>query len=676
MAPVAPVADQDDFENHERNNPPKRTNDRIYPRRAAPLFRPSRIGHAQYQEFNPVTGISNMSSQVRIQSQADDVLRQLEPIPAGPFGPEHQLIIARNMALIQGVTANTLSERREAERRRRVIERMAREAVRLTNPDYRAFVESDDEDEYEGDTSAPGGGGGGGGSGSNKRSRSDDDDDYRKQVKQAKRARLYANPELQIQEPVDITKLAPLPLQISYPAHPTTDRPDTWFVDNFTQLYRQIEAVVSHYYSLHEIPIEAEPWLECKMTPEFVKWAEQVAEPNPRFGSWDELLRDRVMRKWFVMAVVVKIFKVKVFDVYLFGATREQVQLIHQVDRAFLGREGFQREELRAKQASTILGSASVTETFYPSVAKLTAQIALLLSPLTTYLYSLPPPSGTPAPSIHSLYQSLHNLVSQAAYLSLCVKLTPSIIQIHDLRPGDKWHPDDMHCLDTEGFVDSKRTIGNDWKQERHNMKVFTEKAYGRMKELAPPLREGREGRGTRRYRRARKVWEDMQGRLAEKNGAPPTYTHRALIKIAVWPVIRRYTPGSVEEGKGGEAGKPLREKDGFCIFLVGKGAVCAYYGRDVKRVEEYCTLGEWVGVKKRQRDERVGWLETVGRLSGPVLSVLAAVAVVGKAGLVMDQVVGMGGTEIVDGLVEGAKGLVGEGLEGVRQYAAAVLAG
>ncbi|KAH6702961.1 hypothetical protein BKA61DRAFT_418565, partial [Leptodontidium sp. MPI-SDFR-AT-0119] len=348
-----------------------------------------------------------------------------------------------------------------------------------------------------------------------------------------------------------------LPIQIEYPAHPTTDRSDAWFIDNFTQLYRQVEAVCSHYYGLHEIPIEAEPWLEAKMTPEFVKWAEQVAEPDPRFGSWDELLRDKSLRKWFVMAVLMKVFKVKVFDLYLFGATREQTQLMHQVDRAFLGREGFQREELRAKQASTILGFASVTAYFYPSVAKLTAQIALMLSPLTTYLYTLPPPPSTPAPLIQDLYQSLHNLVSQAAYLSLCVKLTPSIIQIHNLRPGDRWHPDDMHCLDTEGFVDSKRTVCDDWRQERHNIRVWTEKKRSEMEGLKPPVSagggvQGNGGKETRAYRRAKGAWEEMNRMLVEKNASPPSYTHHALIKIAVWPVIRRYTPGSAEEDAGG----------------------------------------------------------------------------------------------------------------------------
>jgi hypothetical protein len=240
-----------------------------------------------------------------------------------------------------------------------------------------------------------------------------------------------------------------------------------------------------------------------------------------------------------------------------------------------------------------------------------------------------------------------------------------------------------MHCLDTEGFVDSKRTICDDWRQERHNIRVWTEKKRDEMESLKSPVGVGvgvGGGKGTRRYRKAKEVWEEMNRMLVEKNGNPPSYTHRALIKIAVWPVIRRYTPGSAEEdadGDGRGGGKPLREKDGFRIFMVGKGAVVAYYGRDVKREEEYCGLSEWVGVKERQREISLGWLN--GKNVARVLSVVAAAFVVGKAGFHMDQAVGMGGTEIVGGILEGvregAREFVETGLESALQYAAALAA-
>ena len=247
------------------------------------------------------------------------------------------------MARIQGVTADSREERMEAERKRREIVSRAKKALRV-----REGLIVDDEEDAEDDevmwtpsssedgSESPLGDGNSDVPGSRKRHRSDPDVDD----KQIKKARRFANPSLQIQHPLDITTLAPVPLRITYPAHPPTDRPGTWFTSNFASLYRQIETFCSTYYSLHSIPITDEPWSKCKMTPEFIKWAEMVAEPEPRMGCWDELLRDSGMRKWFVMAIVVRVLRVKVFGVEIFGGTGEQRELMHQVDRAFLGREG------------------------------------------------------------------------------------------------------------------------------------------------------------------------------------------------------------------------------------------------------------------------------------------------------------------------------------------------
>ncbi|KAK0115578.1 hypothetical protein ONS96_014030 [Cadophora gregata f. sp. sojae] len=676
---------------------PLHTNTPLYPRRhpsSNQKFRRSRITPYQRQSFDPITNTPNISSQKRIQFQASDVLQQLEPLPPGPFGPEHQLIIARNIALVQGVTADTVEERREAERMRRSIVGGVKKVVRFREPEFEVESESSDESESEDENEmwtpsgsedssggAPGSNGGGDGPGSRKR-RHPDGEDGDEDRPNAKRAR-YANPALQIQPPIDITKLAPLPLRITYPPHPTTDRPDSWFITNFQQLFRQTSAFCSKFFALQEIPISDEPWDKCKMKPEFIKWAEIVAEPEPRQGSWDELLRDRGLRKWFVMAVVVRVLRVKVFEEYFFGGTGEEVALMHQVDRAFLGREGFQREQLRASQARTILGSSPVPELFYPSVAKLTAQLALLLTPLTTYLYSLSPPPGTPTPDISSLYQALHNLVSQAGYLAICVKLTPSVIQMYDVRPGDIWQPDDMHCLDeAAAFAASKELVMGDWRQVRHGVRVARDEAEAYMRGLAPEgtntYRNGSEdnneddeqdeddreaevevvGGGTRQYRHAKANFDKLDALLTDKLQNPPTRTHRALIKLSVWPVIRRYTPGSLEEDS--QPNKPLHEKDGFRIFLVAKAGVVAYFGREDRRGEGdgYVGLGEWIGIKRRQREGRLGWGGVVikgARNAVRASTVVVAVLATGWVGSVVDRVVGAGIGDGVEGWVKGA---------------------
>jgi hypothetical protein len=77
------------------------------------------------------------------------------------------------------------------------------------------------------------------------------------------------------------------------------------------------------------------------MTDEFITWAEQVAEPDANHVDyWDEILRNTVQRKWLVMAILMKIIKVKIFDADMFGTGKEQAELLHGISRALLGREG------------------------------------------------------------------------------------------------------------------------------------------------------------------------------------------------------------------------------------------------------------------------------------------------------------------------------------------------
>jgi hypothetical protein len=154
-------------------------------------------------------------------------------------------------------------------------------------------------------------------------------------------SKLPLNHTAQVQPKVDLAKLAPQPLRISYKAHPLEDRTDAWYTEMFRRLFRQTDRFATHYFGVHDIKTGDifEPW-GADMTPEFVAWAEQVAEPDPNLGTWDDLLRDTKQRKWFVMGILMKILRVKVFEVDLFGANREQAELLHGISRAFVGHEG------------------------------------------------------------------------------------------------------------------------------------------------------------------------------------------------------------------------------------------------------------------------------------------------------------------------------------------------
>jgi hypothetical protein len=154
---------------------------------------------------------------------------------------------------------------------------------------------------------------------------------------------LPLNHVVQVEPKIDLAKLAPQPLRISYKPHPLEDRSDAWYTEMLRRLFRQTDKFATHYFGVHDLDAGEffEPWA-AGMTDEFITWAEQVAESDPNLGtgSWDDLLRDTVQRKWLVMGILMKIVRVKIFDVDLFGAGKEQAELLHGLSRAFVGREG------------------------------------------------------------------------------------------------------------------------------------------------------------------------------------------------------------------------------------------------------------------------------------------------------------------------------------------------
>jgi hypothetical protein len=155
--------------------------------------------------------------------------------------------------------------------------------------------------------------------------------------------KLPLNHVVQVQPKVDLANLAPQPLRISYKPHPLEDRSDAWYTEMFRRLFRQTDKFATYYFGVHDLDAGEffEPWA-AGMTDDFVTWAEQVAEPDPNLGTWDDLLRETGQRKWLVMGVLMKIVVVKVFGADLFGASKEQAELLYGISRALVGREGKQ----------------------------------------------------------------------------------------------------------------------------------------------------------------------------------------------------------------------------------------------------------------------------------------------------------------------------------------------
>lgn len=134
--------------------------------------------------------------------------------------------------------------------------------------------------------------------------------------------------------------LNPQPVQFDFPQHQIEEMPDEWFVEAFRLLFRRIEKFFDEYFCTQDLEGEYhQPWA-LKHTPEFLNYVLQVADQERGQGGWDALLRDTKQRKWLLMGILMKILMVKVFDEDLWGANKEEKELMFAIEKATFTQEG------------------------------------------------------------------------------------------------------------------------------------------------------------------------------------------------------------------------------------------------------------------------------------------------------------------------------------------------
>jgi hypothetical protein len=336
--------------------------------------------------------------------------------------------------------------------------------------------------------------------------------------------------------------------------------------------------------------------------------------------------------------------------------------------------KGFTKQQLRSETVRTILGGSTYTRNFHSDCAKLTAKIALLLQPLSTYLYALRPTEEFQNPNIQDQFQSLHNIVSTAAYLSICMRLSPTIVSLVSVNPGTYFDPDDHRVIDKAGYIAS-RAIATDayhsqrdtWllkhggvhigsltdrtalrktmkDNERDNQgdlyvdartRLATILAPGEIAVRAkyagflnittPPPKISDEDDEAEVLLPTEDEVADAQreiDKLDSDQPVSPTRTHRAMCKIALWPSIRRYKAGGPNQDR-----RKLENRDGFRIREITKAVVSDYFGEtDVQKRMTRQRLAEFVEKKKKFGRER----KEFGQIPSFVLG--ASVAAAGLA--------------------------------------------
>ncbi|KAF7960753.1 hypothetical protein EAE96_000426 [Botrytis aclada] len=375
-----------------------------------------------------------------------------------------------------------------------------------------------------------------------------------------------------------------MPLQLEHPPHPAGDRSNAWFKDEYANLYIAIVRFAEEFFAFQDLQEGFhEPWA-VRMPEEFYRYVELVAEPDAVVGGWDEMLLDTSTRKYLIVGIIVKILEARVFSSVLWGNTKEGEEFLHGLDRALLDSEGYSRQELRHRSIRTLLGGAPLTPNFHEDCTKLTAQVLLLFMPLFNYLTLLPAGPETITPTATALYQALHNIFSSAAYLSICIRISPTIIYTVSLIPGTAYKPDEHTSIHQNSWTLSKTVVQNNWTRDREELEIERAKAEG----YVIAYRNAGEQRlkSTAGLRALRRL-QNVQKKLADHQ--PPGFTHEAAVKVAIWPLTRRYWAGGT---------KPGSDMDGQSVFNVTTAGAVFYYKEKGKPFEP---LLDFVAEKKKK---------------------------------------------------------------------------
>ncbi|KAL4730789.1 hypothetical protein ACLX1H_002828 [Fusarium chlamydosporum] len=237
------------------------------------------------------------------------------------------------------------------------------------------------------------------------------------------------------------------------------DFPDEYYEILFNDLYTEIFSLVHSAFLPGGKPAvtQTSPWLR-EYPEEFLRYVELVAHPNTRAGQWDLLLRDGNERVNLLTAIIFRVLDRKVFSSLLFGAGGMHDETLEKSDTALIIAEGFQRSSLRSHTTRTWLRTSTSNgepPRFWEEVDELCNRMVAMLLPIYAYANDI-----TSSKSTHSLklYQSLHDVIAYAGWLSVLVRLSPAIVSIDWTAPGDRYSMGQANsCHDA--YVNSKVAI-------------------------------------------------------------------------------------------------------------------------------------------------------------------------------------------------------------------------
>lgn len=163
------------------------------------------------------------------------------------------------------------------------------------------------------------------------------------------------------------------------------------------------------------------------------------------------------------------------------------------------------------------------------------------------------------------------------------MRLSPTIFHFPEVNPSEPYNEDD-HCSVEAGSYSASKEVVTSVYTELQNKFEAKEK---KLKTELAALKTRRD------IKKTKKKEGEIKAHRSERQMSPGR-SHRGLVKISIWPNIRRYEPGSMDDKIINEK---LQHRDGMRIIEISKSAVLCYFGVEsrVRRANERMSLESYI---------------------------------------------------------------------------------
>ena len=182
-----------------------------------------------------------------------------------------------------------------------------------------------------------------------------------------------------------------------------------------------------------------------------------MARQDNSVGGWDGLLLSRPRREYLVVGIIAKFLDNHVWESYLFGATEAQKKLLEAQDKLTAGLDGYPRTKVRSDLIRSLLAGNIITPYFWRDVDRLTFQLVNILFPLIRIMDANFQEQSRPK-SLCIVYQKLHNIVTEAAFLSIGIRWSPDIFRFVWPIPGQSYDGDHEDSISDDLYNESKES--------------------------------------------------------------------------------------------------------------------------------------------------------------------------------------------------------------------------